>query len=269
VCSSCSYKKILKIFFLTFALSGCWLTSEEEDTLVVLTSADYPPFEFYEKKGIQFELAGFDIDLIKRIAQHLNKKIEIQDMSFETIIPYVSKTHKNVIAISSISITSDRQKLIDYSIPYYFSNVGVLRHKHTQLDLQDSFKGTLGVQVGSTLENIAKTYQVLHKDLKLKAYYKMDDIINDLLTYKIDGTLIEETPGIVYEEAYKWSLFFKRLKETHLAYAIILPKNSKLKSRIDDIIKQLQQIGVLNALAYKWFVSPKKHDSELVVAEIL
>ena len=44
------------------------------DTIVVGTSADYPPYEFTDAKG---EFVGFDMDLIRAIGEKIGKKVKI------------------------------------------------------------------------------------------------------------------------------------------------------------------------------------------------
>lgn len=43
------------------------------------TSADYPPFEYYNK---HFQLDGFDIALIKQIRQRMGVMVELNDFAF-------------------------------------------------------------------------------------------------------------------------------------------------------------------------------------------
>ena len=72
----------------------------------------YPFFE-YKVKG---ELVGFDIELGKMIAQELGKKAEFQDLQFSSILAAVQSGMVDA-AISTISITEERQKTFDFSIP--------------------------------------------------------------------------------------------------------------------------------------------------------
>ncbi|KPK07670.1 MAG: hypothetical protein AMJ56_13060 [Anaerolineae bacterium SG8_19] len=57
-----------------------WAKIQESGTIVVGTSADYPPFEYYTK---DFQLDGFDIALMQEIGQVLGLNIELKDMAFD------------------------------------------------------------------------------------------------------------------------------------------------------------------------------------------
>lgn len=58
---------------------------EEVKVLVMGTSADYPPYEFYETAGGSGEPIGFDIDIAKALGEKLGYTIEIEDMEFNEI----------------------------------------------------------------------------------------------------------------------------------------------------------------------------------------
>ncbi|MCY9389817.1 transporter substrate-binding domain-containing protein, partial [Bacillus haynesii] len=59
----------------TFALAACGTSSSSDDkkTLVMGTSADYPPFE--SKDGDQ--IVGFDVDLANALAEKTGHEIEV------------------------------------------------------------------------------------------------------------------------------------------------------------------------------------------------
>jgi polar amino acid transport system substrate-binding protein len=53
----------------------------------MVTSADYPPYEFRDTASGKNEIIGFDIDIAKNIAQELGYQLEIKDADFNGIIP--------------------------------------------------------------------------------------------------------------------------------------------------------------------------------------
>ena len=80
----------------------------------VAISADFKPFEYYDENG---KLTGFDIDLMNYIGEKIGFDIEFVDMSFDKLIPAV--VHEEVAcAISAITVTEERDSIIDYSREY-------------------------------------------------------------------------------------------------------------------------------------------------------
>jgi len=86
--------------------------------LTVGINAEFPPFEYYEGE----ELKGFDIDLMNYIGERIGFDIEFVNMSFDKLIPAVVNGEVNC-AISAITITKERESVIDFSNPYLIANV--------------------------------------------------------------------------------------------------------------------------------------------------
>ena len=99
-----------------FVSSGA---GENDGIIKVGTSADFNPFEYYDENG---ELAGFDIDLMNYIGERTGIEIEFVDMPFDKLIPAVLKGEVDC-AISAISVTEERDTIIDYSREYLKTNI--------------------------------------------------------------------------------------------------------------------------------------------------
>ena len=129
----------LSFFCFALFLSGC---KEEKDPSVlhVVSCIDYVPFEFH-RGG---EYVGFDIDLIKLVAKKLNLSVKIKDLPFESLLGAL-QTGKTDLAISSISNTEERRKVVDFSIDYYSSGHCLLLLDKASIE---SLKDTKGSKIG-------------------------------------------------------------------------------------------------------------------------
>ncbi len=96
----------------TFALAA-----ETENIITVGINAEYMPFEYYENG----ELKGFDIELMNLIGKKIGKKIEFEDMAFDALFHAVL-SGKVDCAISAITVTEERDSMIDYSREYLKTN---------------------------------------------------------------------------------------------------------------------------------------------------
>jgi polar amino acid transport system substrate-binding protein len=83
-------------------------------TIVAGVSAGGPPFTFVQDN----QMLGFDIELVKRFAAFVGKDVKFSDMEFGGLVAGVASNKVDMIA-SSIFITPERQKLINFSDPYY------------------------------------------------------------------------------------------------------------------------------------------------------
>jgi len=78
------------------------------------TSADFKPFEYYDEND---KLIGFDIDLMNYVGERIGFDIEFVNMSFDKLIPAVISGEVDC-AISAITVTEERDRIIDYSREY-------------------------------------------------------------------------------------------------------------------------------------------------------
>ena len=120
---------------------------------IVETNAFFAPFEYYENRKI----VGVDVEIINRVAEKLNARIEIKNVEFDVIIDNVANGIIADAGAAGLTITPARAEKVDFSIPYYTSvqyvifkseNAPEIRDGHV---VWDSLAGkTLGSQMGGT-----------------------------------------------------------------------------------------------------------------------
>jgi ABC-type amino acid transport substrate-binding protein len=87
------------------------------------------PFAFQDDSGAP---KGFSIDLWERVAKEAGVQYEIHWVKSVPELIDALKTGKADVAIAAISITSEREAVVDFSTPYYESGLGVLVNAHGQ-----------------------------------------------------------------------------------------------------------------------------------------
>ncbi|RNC71351.1 MAG: amino acid ABC transporter substrate-binding protein [Desulfuromonadales bacterium] len=97
----------------------------EKDTLVVGMELAYPPFEMTDTAG---KPTGVSVDLANALGKSLGRKIVIQNMAFDGLIPAL-KTGKLDLIISSMTANEERAKSIDFSDPYLNTGLCLLVQK--------------------------------------------------------------------------------------------------------------------------------------------
>ncbi|MCQ2983152.1 MAG: transporter substrate-binding domain-containing protein [Treponemataceae bacterium] len=93
-------------------------------TIKMGTNAAFPPFEYVEGKDI----VGFDIWMAQYIAAKAGAKLEVVDMAFDSLIPALQSGTIDFI-VAGMSVTEERQKNVDFSIPYYESEQAIIIRK--------------------------------------------------------------------------------------------------------------------------------------------
>lgn len=94
------------------------------DNLVLGTNAAFPPFEYVEGRNI----VGFDITMGEKIAEKAGMKLEVMDMAFDSLIPALQSGTIDFIA-AGMSVTEERKKNVDFSVPYFASEQVIIVRK--------------------------------------------------------------------------------------------------------------------------------------------
>lgn len=87
---------------------------EEADVLKAAMECTYPPFNFKDASG---ELMGFEVDLAEELSKRMGIDIEFVCQEWDGLLPGLLAGKFDMI-ISTMSITPERQKKVDFSIPY-------------------------------------------------------------------------------------------------------------------------------------------------------
>ena len=91
---------------------------KQKPILTVGVNAEFFPFEYYEDE----ELKGFDIELMNRIGEKIGYEIKFVNMPFDKLIPAVNNGEIEC-AISAITVTEEREKVVDFTTPYISTGV--------------------------------------------------------------------------------------------------------------------------------------------------
>ncbi len=90
--------------------------------LKVATCAKFPPFIFYDDKK---QMMGIDVEIIRYVAKHLERPVEIIDMDFENIIGAV-RDGKVDLGFSALSVSEERRQIINFTDYYATSRIIVV-----------------------------------------------------------------------------------------------------------------------------------------------
>lgn len=245
-----SFTKFFSTLALLSLLIGCKDNKKTETgknaPLIVATSADYPPFEYY-KDG---KIIGFEIDLMNAIAKELKRDVTFQDLPFDNILGALQSKRVD-LAISGISATVERAKVVDFTTHYNTSKTVLITDDATINNMNDLKGKTVGVQMGSTYESCMKEWMHKITDMKVQSLTKVPDLIQNLKTKRIAGISLGITEANAIMNEVK-GLKMIEVPDTEVSYAIALPKGSALVASVNQVIQKMQKDGSLKALQEKW-----------------
>ncbi len=220
------------------------------ETYVVGTSAGFPPFEYVEDG----EVTGFDIDLMKEIGKLKGFDVEVKDLSFDALIAALKTGNIDVVA-AGMSITEEREEVVDFSIPYYSANQAIIVKDGSENDLSVLFgKNDIGVQTGTTgdlwVTESMKDKGILTGDVKHYDTFVL--VINDLVNGNTDGVVLDTPVAERFTELKPVTIVAEII--TGEEYGIAVDEgNEELLTMINEGIEELRSNGTMDQLIDKYF----------------
>jgi polar amino acid transport system substrate-binding protein len=159
---------------------------KERGRLVASTDPAYPPQSSRTPTG---EYEGFDIDVTEEIAKRLGVEVQFVTPPFNAIVSG-SWSGRWDLSVGSITITPERQKVLHFTPPYYYTPASVAVHSENT-DIQSTETDLDGKKIGVCVECSYQFY--LEKDLNIPGEspkYVIDNA--QIKTYDTDSTAIQE-----------------------------------------------------------------------------
>lgn len=234
---------------------GYLATVKERGTLIVGTSADYPPFEAMDEEG---NFIGFDMDLIREIGSRMGLEVEIKDMAFDVLIASVQEG-KIDAAIAAIQYTPERDEAVDFSVPYNYIFDSFLVAAGSDIVIEraaDIAPYMVGVQTGTTHESWVLKNLVepgLMSEDQLFRYERTEQGALDLEAGRIDVLFINADPARELAESMDVEVALTTRETVQGGQSIAIPTGELgMKAALDEVITQLHEEGVIKELLAKW-----------------
>lgn len=240
----------------------CWLATTDamatvaaKDTLRVGMELAYPPFEMTDTSG---NPTGVSVDLAQALGKALGKKIIIQNMAFDGLIPAL-KTGKIDLVISSMTATAERAQSIDFSDPYLHTGLCLLVNSNSTIrsiaDL-DRPGRTVAVKKGTTGQIYAaekiKQARVLVLDKEAAAVLEVVQGKADAFIYDQMSTF----QNWQHNQASTKAILTPFQKES---WAIGIRKgNKQLKEDINRFLKGFREQGGFEQLGDRYLKQQKE-----------
>lgn len=227
-------------------------------TLKVAIPTDYPPFGFV---GTDLQAQGYDIDVAKYLAKQLNVKIELVPVTSANRIPYL-QTQKVDLIISTLGKTAEREKVIDFTIPYGPFYLGVFGSPSISVNkIEDLADKTVGVTRGG-IEDIMLS-EIAPKQTIIKRYEDNNTTLTAYLSGQVE--LISTGNVIIYA--------INNMSNGKPTVGKITLKNSpnhiglrkdepNLKNKVNTLLQQAINDGTLNSYSQKWLGMPFTTDQQ-------
>lgn len=266
-------KRVLIIMVLAIAgmlLIGCNSNSKDqisaEKPLIVGMELAYPPFETKDDQG---NPSGVSVDLAYALGEYLGRPVEIENTNWDGLIPSL-QTGKVDVVISSMTITEERQEVVDFSVPYAHSYLGLLVNKNANIkqveDLNqagkivDVKKGTTG-NIYATKNLSQATVNALSSENACVTEViqgKADAFIYDQLTiYRQNQANPDTTEAILipFQDSESWGMAVNKDNQELLTQIDSFIGEFKAQGGFDELTEKhlKEEKETFDALGFPWF----------------
>jgi len=217
--------------------------------ITVAVENAYPPFNSIDQTTNQG--VGWDYDSVKEICKRLNCTPEFKQAAWDGIFPAMQAGEFDVLA-DGVTITDERKKIVDYSIPYVTVGQVLLVRANETLTVEamkaDETK-TVGTQIGTTNEIVAKKN---FAEARVKSFEDFGAAVLALLANDIDGVVIDNVSAAGYmgQNAGKMKVGGTLTSDEQLGF--VFPPKSELRAAFDAALEAMIADGTLEALNTKW-----------------
>jgi polar amino acid transport system substrate-binding protein len=202
-------------------------------------------------------LTGFDIELGKRFAVWLGKRYIPVDMPFGSLIASIS-TNKIDLITSSMMVTDERKKMIDFSEGYYTGGGSIIAKniniaatepgKFTKLD--DIADKKIGVFTGTVHDGfVARTYP----KAQIFRYDGTADMMLSVKTGKIDAAMFDAiTARLVLKRNPELVILSDEVLSMELGVGFN-KNNPALRNEFNQFMKKIRSDGTYDEMHKRWF----------------
>ncbi|MEX1662238.1 transporter substrate-binding domain-containing protein [uncultured Thioclava sp.] len=222
-------------------------TLKKNGVMRIAMSGAYPPFNFINEEN---QVVGFDPAIGEEIAKRMGLKVEIITTAWDGIIGGLLANKYDAI-IGSMSITPDREKVVDFVGPYYRMRRGIFVTKDSKIKTLDDLKtATLGATLGETHEQWAR-----EQGYKVRTYKGLPELMLELENGRVDAIVNDDIPvllAITKNDAPIKQLDVKLGGVADEAGIAIRKGNPELHKAMQDALDAMQADGTYLELAKKW-----------------
>lgn len=192
---------------------------------------------------------GFEYCMAAEMAHRLGlDKVGVVNVAWDALV--AGQTRNYDLALSQASITDERKKVVDFSVPYFSSDVGVLVKKGNAVTGEDIKSKRVGVQQATTGATFVESK--LKPETPPKVFPDTPSMFTALMANQVDVAMTDT--AIVLSQAAESSGRVEVVGQysTGESYGGIYPKGSANAAVLDQVIQSMLDDGTIKHLAGKY-----------------
>ena len=223
----------------------------QDRDLRIAFDVPYEPFEYRNDEG---ELTGFEVELAEAMCEEMQANCEFVIQAWDGMIPGLLARKFDLI-MSSMSITEERAKRVNFSEPYYITPGGWFAADSFNTDVTDMdamADKTVGVQRGTTMDTYVT--ENMGGVVNIKRYTTAEDMVLDLEGQRLDVVFVDYPVGeqtILNREGFKE--VGEPVKLGQGVGVAMRKRDRELAEEVNAALKTLKEDGTYDAIMQKYF----------------
>lgn len=254
-------KMIAVLLSILFLVTGCNSTTPVDEkkeepkngTLVVGMECNYAPFNWTQVSSNEYSIMledgsfadGYDVQVAKRIADALDMNLEIKKMSWDGLEPALQADVIDLV-IAGMTDTEERRQRVDFTTPYYESDMVMIVKKDGDLanasTLKDFSGKTILGQMNTLYDTVIDQIPNVNHAKPLEDYpamvMQLDNDLVDGLTAELPvaAGIVATNPNLKYVEFAEGKGFNIDLTDTSVSIAVN-KNNTELKDKVQSVLE--------------------------------
>ena len=222
----------------------------QEGKLIMSTNAAFPPYEMTTDTG---DFEGIDVEIAGAIAKELGLELVIDDMDFDAALLAVQEG-KSDIVMAGVSVTEDRQLVMDFSNSYATGIQVVIVKENSDVTMDNQGTKMIGCQRGTTGYIYASDTPENggYGEDHVTAYDNGAGAVQALLNGQVDCVIIDSAPAQEFVAANP-GLTILPGNWVEEEYAIGMDKgNTALVDAVNKALADLTADGTIQSIVDKY-----------------
>ena len=221
---------------------------KKDGVITIATEGVYSPFSFHNEKD---ELMGYDVEIARAVADKLGLKPKFIEASWDAMLAAFDAGKADTV-FNQVSITEERKKKYDYSVPYMTSYSAIIVHEDN-----DDIKSFADLKGKRSTHSVNSMWipTVEKYGAKLVVADSLSDQINLIITKRADDTIDDAVMFYDYKKQHpKAPIKLIEAGEDPMYTAAIVHKgNAELLNTVNKALEEFRAEGKLKEISLKYF----------------
>ena len=241
-------KSILALIFSMFLAAPMFAADLGGRVISIGSDTTYPPHEFIEDGVVK----GFDVDVVAAICERINCVPNWVTTAWDGIFPALADGQFDMV-VSGVTITEERDKIVDFSDPYIIVQQGILMRVSDKGATSDDFiSGAMKLASQNGTTNAALGEELVGRD-NLALFDSFNNAVIAVQNEDVDGVIIDSTSAAAYEQEFAGELAVGITGLSSDPLGLVFQEGDGMQDDFNVGLAAMIAAGTMQKLMIKWW----------------